>query len=487
MRPIIFLFLFITGAAAGFSATIHVPLDYPTIQQAIGASLDGDTVLVQPGTYVECIIFEGKAIIVTSEQGPDATTIDGNQAGSVVTFNWGEGLDSLLVGFTVTNGSGNPVGGYSHGGGIFCELSSPTLSNNIISGNDAFGGGGIYCAGSYAAISNNIIRGNSSEWGGGIFAHHGDPVVTGNVIQGNAGGFGGGAEFCFDSSPTVCGNIIAGNSATDPKNGYGGGIAINDKCKGIFADNILYGNSATSGGGGIYCFDSKSVITNNTVYDNSASFGGGISCFMASPIITNTVVWKNMATMNPQIHNYLGSPVVTYCDVQGNWPGVGNIDVDPLLVDPANGDFHLAFPSPCRNAGDNTAAGLPAEDCEGDPRIAHGVVDMGADEFHRHLYHTGDAIPGGSVSLKFVDLPNTAPVGLFIGAGVLDPPLKTMWGDCYLKFPVIGPFMLGAIPSPDGVLVVTGTLPGAPPPPYAVPMQALIGSGLTNLCVLEVK
>lgn len=80
MLPIIILFIFITGATAGFSATIHVPLDYPTIQQAINASLDGDTVLVQPGTYVECIVFEGKAIIVTSEQGPDVTIIDGNQA-----------------------------------------------------------------------------------------------------------------------------------------------------------------------------------------------------------------------------------------------------------------------------------------------------------------------------------------------------------------------------------------------------------------------
>ena len=112
---------------------------------------------------------------------------------------------------------------------------------------------------------------------------------------------------------------------------------------------------------------------------------------------------------------------------------------------------------------------------------------MGADEFYTHLYYTGDATPGGNVELKFVGLPGTAPVGLCIGSGVFDPPVKTKWGDWYLQFPIIGPVDLGNIPSPDGVLIVPGTIPGTPPAPYSIPMQALIGAELTNLCVIQVN
>ena len=77
--------------------------------------------------------------------------------------------------------------------------------------------------------------------------------------------------------------------------------------------------------------------------------------------------------------------------------------------------------------------------------------------------------------------------GLCFGSGVLDPPIKSMWGDWYLQFPIIGPLNMGKITSPDGVLIVPGTLPGTPPAPYSIPMQGLIGDALTNMCVLEVK
>jgi hypothetical protein len=71
--------------------------------------------------------------------------------------------------------------------------------------------------------------------------------------------------------------------------------------------------------------------------------------------------------------------------------------------------------------------------------------------------------------------------------GILEPHIPSIWGDWYLAFPIIGPFNLGTIPSPDGVLVLPGIVPRSPPPPYSIPLQALIGSELTNLCILEVQ
>jgi hypothetical protein len=80
------------------------------------------------------------------------------------------------------------------------------------------------------------------------------------------------------------------------------------------------------------------------------------------------------------------TPVVTYSDIQGGYPGAGNIDEDPLLAAPGSGDFHLMPGSPCIDTGDNGAPNLPAHDFEGDPRIIDrdgdltATVDMGVDE-----------------------------------------------------------------------------------------------------------
>src|SRR5688500_10727587 len=86
------------------AADIRVPADQPTIQSAISMATNGDEIRVAPGTYIENLNFLGKAIRVTSEQGPQVTTIDGNQSGSVVVFTSGEGPLAVLSGFTVRNG-----------------------------------------------------------------------------------------------------------------------------------------------------------------------------------------------------------------------------------------------------------------------------------------------------------------------------------------------------------------------------------------------
>src|SRR4029077_1501998 len=111
---------------AAAPVTIHVPADQPTIQAAIDAAANGDTVLVSDGTYKENINFNGKAITVTSVNGPATTTIDGGGITSVVTFNTGEGAGSVLNGFTLTHGNASPL----EGGGIAFSPSH-TLHNTV--------------------------------------------------------------------------------------------------------------------------------------------------------------------------------------------------------------------------------------------------------------------------------------------------------------------------------------------------------------------
>lgn len=149
MRPILAstkLILILTALFIPFSMvqganTIHVPADQATIQAAINVASNGDTVIVAPGTYQENINFSGKAITVTSSGGPQTTIIDGGHQNSVVTFSTSEGTTSVLNGFTIQNGF--PTNMFDEGGGIYVYNASPTITNNIITNNQACSAAGI--------------------------------------------------------------------------------------------------------------------------------------------------------------------------------------------------------------------------------------------------------------------------------------------------------------------------------------------------------
>src|SRR5216683_5050490 len=178
---------------ANSQSTIQVPTNFSTIQSAINAASNGDTVLVAPGTYVENINFSGKAITLTSSSGPAVTIIDGNHNGTVVTFNHSETASSVLSGFTIQNGFQN--GGF--GAGITITSASPTISANVITGNHAAGANGIYVNAGSPLITNNTIANNdqagagSSGIGGGGIAvsgtdtSPGNPQIISNTIANN--------------------------------------------------------------------------------------------------------------------------------------------------------------------------------------------------------------------------------------------------------------------------------------------------------------
>src|SRR6516225_586288 len=128
---------------AAAQSTIGVPTNQATIQAAINAANNGDTVLVAPGTYAENINFNGKAITVISSGGASVTVIDGNRNGTVVTFNNSETLSSVLSGFTIRNGFQD--GGF--GAGITITSASPTITSNVITGNHSAAAIGVYVNG----------------------------------------------------------------------------------------------------------------------------------------------------------------------------------------------------------------------------------------------------------------------------------------------------------------------------------------------------
>jgi hypothetical protein len=75
----------------------------------------------------------------------------------------------------------------------------------------------------------------------------------------------------------------------------------------------------------------------------------------SGPILfKNNIIWGNTYN-NPESSLFMLGDIIftqTYSDVQGGWSGTGNITVDPMFVDTANGDFYLLPGSPCIDTGD---------------------------------------------------------------------------------------------------------------------------------------
>ena len=331
---IIIVFCTVMGfcnALALAGVDIYVPDNYATIQGAVDASSTGDRIIIRDGIYAENLDFKGKAITLRSENGPQQCIVYGQENSEpVVSFTSNEGSDSILEGFTITGGA-SPLGG-----GIYCSLSSPTIRNCIISGNNSFplegensGGGGIYLDQSGAVVEDCLIQENTA----------------------NGGGHGGGV-YMEDSSAKIKNCRIVGNLALSdpflPGSGQGGGVYTEsysassqptiENC--LIAENLALGDDIEDPGrgGGIYCKHSSPTISKCTISGNLVAGapdhqgrGGGIGCRNgASPFIVNSIIAGNVALGWQESESYTpghggglycrenSSPTITNCTIADN-------------------------------------------------------------------------------------------------------------------------------------------------------------------------
>jgi predicted outer membrane repeat protein len=416
---IIFLLFF-----AFINATIiNIPADYITFYDAISASVNGDTILVQPGTYLENINYAGKNITIGSlflttqdTSYISQTILDGFQNGSVVTFDSSEDSTEVLTGFTVTNGYT-----YNNGGGIYCDnLSSPKLDNlRIINNSSDEDGGGIYCIDNSNINLENVIISNNSvvESGGGIYCHSSDLNLENVIISNNSAVDSGGGILCYSSDLNFKNVIISNNNA------YLGGGILCSYCTLILTDVTINENAANNSGGGIYFNNSSSSIENVTISSNTSNQGGGIFCSSSDPLFTNVTISNNTAAdygggifcgglSNPELVNCIlwnisshevflnqsSTILISYSDIQGGESGIfnnngsvfwliGNIDSEPLFVDSLNSDFHLQWDSPCIDSGhpdlDGDGIAWLTDPDDQDPDGTR--MDMGAYYHDQHL------------------------------------------------------------------------------------------------------
>ncbi|MHC4128022.1 MAG: right-handed parallel beta-helix repeat-containing protein [Planctomycetota bacterium] len=390
-----------------------------TIQAAINIASAGDEILVWPHTYAERIDFLGKAVALRSQAGPQATVIDGQSTGTVVTCFSGEGPATVLEGFTITGGLAD------QGGGMFNLGSSPTVRDCVFTGNMAQLAGGMR----NRYDSSPVIEGCSfidnvaTLAGGGVINSEGHPVLRDCLFLGNVGQFGIGAVANLNSSggvPTFVNCRFLQNHA-----GWVAGAV--DEGAGAAYVNCVFSRNVTEGPanelGALTAVNGQPLLVNCTFSGNT---GTGVSnIYSAQLTARNSIVWGNSAG------SIDGGGSFAHCDIEGGWSGTGNIDADPLFAQPGTDNVRLSTGSPCVDAGSNAA--LPADaldldgdgdtseplpyDLDGNPRIQGGTVDMGAYEGEF------DAMPPAQAAL---DLDHGESVILIPNGGTLDPLLNAM-------------------------------------------------------------
>lgn len=353
---------------------------YADLQTALGAAVEGDTIVVAKGTYIpdasdrtvafnmvagvkvfggfagneditlvtiENRDFEANETILSGDLlGNDGSLIITDNSYTVVIFDaWDAAMSitTVLDGFTISGGNAN--GGSlesAGGGGIYMQPGSfkdcnPSLKNLVVKSNKAKNGAGLYMDG--------IIDINATI----------SPTIENVIFERNYAYSGSGGGIYLAATP---------NCVVDP----------------VFKEVAIINNEASTSGGGAFLLGGYegnpgnvlSTFSNVTFYGNSCiSSSNGTAIFihglegLADPVFNNVIFYGNDES---QIYKYatsgIASPSFNHCLITGSpssgWNSSigtdlgGNIEGDPLLADPDNGNVDIIEGSPVLSTGDIT-------------------------------------------------------------------------------------------------------------------------------------
>lgn len=272
---------------------------------------------------------------------------------------YAEGNNSSTEIFDSSFGPGNHS---SRGGGVNVASGTLLIMDSVFEGNSSVYSGGAVRSRGNTTIENSFFSSNISQYGGGFtIPETGAAVVRDSLFTSNIGSSGGGGILLDRDTFLLVENSIFIENTSD----QGGGIRVGANAEAVIQNSIFLKNTADDRGGGVYGRSGSVVsLINSLFYQNEAENSGGVHMMLYGALtVVNSILRNNV----PNQIGPLAAPEIRYSNIQNGLSGPGNIDADPLFVDPENDDFHLQSGSPCIDAGDGDWA--PEFDMDGNPRV----------------------------------------------------------------------------------------------------------------------
>lgn len=441
----------VLAPSAAFAETFRVLADgtgqFGTIQEAIDAASDGDTVLVGPGTWEEALAVGDTTLTLEASDGAATTVIDGGGEGEAISVSG----NAWITGFTLRNSGGHAISVDAgsptlsdlvfedlgtvdlYGGAVAVWTGSPMIMGCTFTGGSGLAGAHLFVHSGTVTVRDSDFSGGTASYGGSIAVGGGTLVLERVTVRGNVASVHGGGLYTAPGASLLLTDTTFSDNAnsTGTPYGFGGGLFLGASGS-LVAERVTFsGNgspeyaTAMSYGGGLFLDSSSSAtLTEVTLDGNLAYYGGGLfQNDMATVDLVGSELRANEAVQGAAIWVAQGDQLsLADTSVLANTSlysgaGIHVSSLTGLWITGTTFDGNLALDGNGAAAVVTTAGTLEVVDSSFDTNIAHSaggalhLSDVDRVEFDRVSFIDNVATHGDGGAVYAVNSPSFTIVG----------------------------------------------------------------------------